>query len=232
MKLIIFSGFLGSGKTMLILSLAEKLLGAKMSGAFQDADIGVSISAGLNANIDNENIAVSGNSDGRMRLVIIENEVGETGVDDKLLNSAGYTVKSILAGCICCSLSADLISALNDISKKYNPEYVVFEPTGVAFPDKIIEAVGKYGENIESINVITVIDAKRYDKLMIVTPGLITGQVESAGLILINKCDLVTDEAIDNIEANLRAVNKTADIRRISAVKGVPDAIWLEVLSL
>lgn len=127
MKVILFSGFLGVGKTACILSLARHLM--------------------------------DGHSGEGTRLVIIENEVGEIGVDDLILQTAGYEVQSLLSGCICCTLSTDLTKTLNDISAQYDPEYVIFEPTGVAFPRRIADTLRAWGHPAEWIRQVTVVDA-------------------------------------------------------------------------
>lgn len=194
MNLIIFSGFLGSGKTKLILSMAKKIT--------------------LLAEKD------------KTRLVILENEIGETGIDDKILNSKGYQVKSLLSGCICCSLKAELTEAIRQIVKDIAPEYIIFEPTGVANPDNILDSVKKYGYNLESIKVISVADASRWKKLMKVTPNLIQNQMKAADVILINKCDLASEELLDEIEAQLLEWNPVAAVHRVIALKEVEPSIW------
>ncbi|MCL2146521.1 MAG: hypothetical protein FWH52_01815 [Synergistaceae bacterium] len=198
MKLIIFSGFLGSGKTLLILSLAEKIL--------RNADVS------------------------RINIVIIENEIGETGIDDKVLNDAGYEVRTMLAGCICCTLSVDLTIALNDILDKYDPEYVIFEPTGIALPDRIVKTVEEYGKGISDVSIITVVDAKRYDMLTHMTPSLLSGQLKPAEFIFINKCDLVSEDALEEISSEVSRTNGAAKVFRVSALNGISEGIWDEVI--
>lgn len=138
MNLIIFGGFLGSGKTSLILSLAHFL-------------------------VESENSIKSD-------LVIIENEVGEIGIDHKVLKSGGFSVKELFSGCICCQLTSDLITTLNDIYEKINAKWIIIETTGLAYPGKILGNLNKYGKGIESIRTVTVVDVERWDELTTVTP--------------------------------------------------------------
>jgi G3E family GTPase len=194
MKLFIFSGFLGSGKTKLILSIAKE-------------------------------ITLSAEKD-KTKLVILENEIGETGIDDKILNSKGYNVQPLLSGCICCTLKVELIEAINQIMRDIAPEYIIFEPTGVAKPENILDNITKYGYNVEDIKLISVADASRWNKLMKVTPNLIHSQMQSADLILINKCDLVSDEVLSKIELELSEWNPDAEIHRVVALNGMDPAIW------
>ena len=194
MKLIIFSGFLGSGKTRLILSIAKEITKAEEK--------------------DNR------------RLVILENEIGETGIDDKVLNSKGYQVKSLLSGCICCTLKVELTEAINQIVKDITPEYIIFEPTGVANPDNILDSVTKYGYDLESIKVISVADASRWNKLMKVTPNLIRNQMKGADVILINKCDLASEEVLNEMDFQLSEWNSDAAVHRVIALNEVDSSIW------
>lgn len=198
MKVILFSGFLGSGKTVAILSLARYLM--------------------------------KGKKEGRNRLVIIENEVGETGIDDEVLTSAGYKVQSLLSGCICCTLSTDLTKTLNDIGETYAPEYVIFEPTGIAFPHRITDTLKTWGADIEWIRQVTVVDAPRWGRIRQVTPALVEAQVASADCVLLNKCDLAGEETLERTEAELRILNPQAELRRVVAAQDVDESIWRTVL--
>lgn len=198
MKLILFSGFLGSGKTMSIISLAKEIMEK-----------------------------ASGNG---TRLVIVENEVGETGIDDKVLSSAGYEVKSLLSGCICCTLQTGFTKAIKDIEDKFSPDYVIFEPSGIAYPDRIINTIRLYGSFIEYIKLVTVIDSSRWKKLMKITPSLITAQIKEADIVLINKCDLVSNEDVNELEKEIVEINPKAVTYKVIASDGANPIIWRDVI--
>lgn len=200
MNLIIFGGFLGSGKTSLILSLAHYL-------------------------VENQGSVTSD-------LVIIENEVGEIGIDDKVLKSGGFNVKELFAGCICCQLTADLITTLNDINEKINPKWVIIETTGLAYPSKILNSLEKYGKGIESIRTVAVADAERWDELTTITPVLIENQVSQGDTILINKIDLVTESELQQVENHVRQLNEKAVLYKVSGNKPVDNCIWEEVTEI
>lgn len=199
MKLIVFSGFLGAGKTVAILSLAAEIL--------------------------------RNNQNKPNRLVILENEVGNVGIDDSLLAHAGLEVRSLLSGCICCTLSTDLTSEMNRIYERYNPEYVIFEPTGVAYPNRIIATLQQYAAGIEWIRQVTVVDAQRWERICSATPALARGQVADAAVVLLNKCDLVPEETASTVEAELREMNPAAVIYRTVVTDGLADEIWRRVLA-
>ena len=106
MKLIILGGFLGSGKTTVLLQMAKYLTG--------------------------ENV-----KSGETKVAIIENEVGEQGIDDKLLKSGNYAVENLFAGCACCTLSGSVPGYIQKIQRELNPEWLIFESTGVGYPASI-----------------------------------------------------------------------------------------------
>jgi G3E family GTPase len=197
-NLIIFGGFLGSGKTSLILSLSHFLLENKSS--------------------DSSNV------------VIIENEVGKIGVDDKILRYDGLSVRELFSGCICCQLSSDLVITLDDIHEKMNPKWVIIETTGLAYPGKILSTLNEYGRNIDRIKIITVVDGERFKELIAVTPVLIKNQIADGDMVFINKTDLVMKEELKQVEDHVRKFNPKASLHMLSANTKVDDAIWKEVI--
>lgn len=194
MKVILVSGFLGSGKTAAILSLAKYLAqGWDGSGT---------------------------------RTVILENEIGEVGIDDKLLAAAGHEVKTLLSGCICCTLAGDLTKTLNDAARQYAPDYMVFEPTGVAFPERIASTIRRYGQDVQWLRRVTLVDAARWPRIFAVSPDLMTAQVAGAELVLLNKCDLVDEEGLRALEAQLWQMNPGGKLERVVATRGIGEAVW------
>ncbi len=198
MKLILFSGFLGAGKTTLILSLAKMLS--------------------------------EGKKEGKPRLVIIENEIGKVGIDNKLLSAGGFEVKELLAGCICCTLKVDLMNTLRYISEEIDPEYVIFEPTGMAEPGSLLQTIVSYDYDIADMNIITVVDASRFFKYIDVSPYVATGQLKSAGNVIINKCDLVEEAVLDDIVDSIREYNTDARIFQLSATGHIDQQLWQQIL--
>lgn len=106
MKVLILGGFLGSGKTSLLLQLAYYMTG-HLSG------------------------------DKKYQVVILENEIGEEGIDDKLLRGNGYQVENLFSGCACCTLSGELLSSVSNIEKQLQPQWLILETTGLAYPHLI-----------------------------------------------------------------------------------------------
>ena len=192
MKILLLSGFLGSGKTSALLQLASFLV--RDSGR-------------------------EGTS-----VMIIENEIGEVGVDDKVLKARGLQVKELFAGCACCTGGADLLSDIRTIRDSMGPDWIIIEATGVAYPLQI-------KENVEAcfripVKILALADAKRWKRLHAYMAQLIEGQVENADCILLNKVDLVEEAEADAIVAELRNYNPNAPIHKVVANKPVDDALW------
>lgn len=150
-------------------------------------------------------------------LAIIENEIGEISVDGSLLGN--YRVKELSSGCVCCTLAGDLTLAVKEIKDSYSPHYIVIEATGMAYPERIAETVKQYAA--DDVSVICLADAQRWDELMDYMDVFVKSQLRSADMILLNKCDLVSDETSEQIVRELRQINPKAEIERISAKNGV-----------
>ena len=67
-------------------------------------------------------------------MAIIENEIGEAGVDDKLLSDGGFQVRPLFGGCVCCQITGDLVTAVEEIRKDLDPDWLIVEMTGLAVP--------------------------------------------------------------------------------------------------
>jgi G3E family GTPase len=207
MKLILFSGFLGAGKTVSILSASAYLL-----RRFPH---------------DNGTAGAAG----QVPLVILENEIGEAPYDESLLRSQGLEIRNLLSGCICCTLSLDLVGELRWIEERYAPRVVVFEPTGMAFPDRILETLHRADVVLEGETVVTLVDTTRFDRLLRIVPHLVKSQIACANTILLSKTDLISETETEEIRSCVREINPEASIR-VAPFGLAPedaDAFWKEV---
>ena len=152
------------------------------------------------------------------KLAIIENEVGKVGVDDARLRAEGLKVKKIYSGCICCSLRMDLIAALLEIERDYEPDVVILEPSGVAGPKQVIGALVGYGGEIDRKIMLSVVDASRFDKIQDMSIPLVTDGIEVADLVVINKCDLVSVDELVHIQSRIHEFRPDAQVIAVSAV--------------
>lgn len=188
MRVILVSGFLGSGKTTLIRQLAGYLV------------------------VDRE-----------QRVVIIENEVGEVGIDDRFLSGEGFQVREIYGGCICCQLTGELTLAVNQIAERFSPDWVIIEATGVARPSTILNTLEKYGKGIDGIFTLAVADTGRWEELMEIMPELISAQVAEAKLVIASKIDEAGEGELQRLMEKVKEINPRAGVVAASLIEGLEE---------
>ena len=199
MKVLIFSGFLGSGKTSALLPLARYLVDTSRS--------------------DKEN-----------KVMILENEVGEIGIDDAFLRGGGFKVDTLFSGCACCSVAGELVSSVLRIRKEFDPDWLILETTGVAYPKNIQETLLRVCELDSRIAVL--VDAARWRRLLRPMENLLSGQIIGSDAVLVNKIDLVDEAVLDAVDADIRGFEPNANIVHISALAPVSPEVWDTVLGL
>ena len=174
MKIDIYSGFLGAGKTTLI----KKMI--------QEAYCGE-------------------------KLVLIENEFGEIGIDGGFLQDAGINITEMNSGCICCSLVGDFGKALTQVIAEYHPDRIVIEPSGVGKLSDVVAAVEKVtGNGVELGNTVAVVDAGKVKVYMKNFGEFYNNQVETAGTIILSRTDSIPQAKLDTAVALLREHNENA----------------------
>jgi G3E family GTPase len=157
-------------------------------------------------------------------VVILENEIGEVGIDDQVLENAGYEVRGMFSGCVCCTMSGELAINMGRIIRDIHPDYIIMEATGVAYPRNIKETL-EAALHLDC-RICCIADAKRWQRLLLPMAYLIQTQLEGADLILINKIDLVDDQTLKAVEASLRGVNGQAKYFYVSALQPMDTTIW------
>ena len=162
------------------------------------------------------------------KVVILENEVGREGIDDKLLRGNGFNVENLFNGCACCTLAGELVSAAYEIEKEYAPDWLIVETTGLAYPGLIQDNLSA-GIGMES-RVCTVVDVSRWKRLMNAMRELFVGQTERADVVLMNKTDLVPEQVLNDVGKDIAKMNPDAVRIATSAVGHVEDYIWDVVL--
>ncbi len=188
-NVLILSGFLGSGKTTVLMQVIARLR-AKNGPDY--------------------------------RIAIIENEIGSASVDSSIIQDAGYSVTEMLSGCICCTLIGQLIPAIEKLTEELEPNLIILEATGVATPETMGNNIRKYGGN--PVRIVSLVDASRWQKILLALRILLEGQIEPADVICINKIDLVEDEELNEVERTVREMNANAPIVRASASSQMSDA--------
>ena len=147
------------------------------------------------------------------KLVLIENEFGEIGIDGGFLKDAGVTVNEMNSGCICCSLTGDFREALRMVIAQYAPDRVIIEPSGVGKLSEIVAAVQTAElEGVELGGLTTVVDAGRAKMYMKNFGEFFDNQVQSANCIVLSRTGGMSQEKIAQAEALLREKNPDAVI--------------------
>ncbi len=174
MKIDIYSGFLGAGKTTLI----KKMISEAYKGE---------------------------------KLVLIENEFGEIGIDGGFLQDAGINITEMNSGCICCSLVGDFGKALTKVIDAYHPDRIVIEPSGVGKLSDVIAAVNKVTSDEVTLGyTVAVVDAGKVKVYMKNFGEFYNNQVETASTIILSRTDAIPQAKLDTAIALLREHNSTA----------------------
>lgn len=161
------------------------------------------------------------------KLVLIENEFGEIGIDGGFLKDAGIEITEMNSGCICCTLVGDFSKALRKVIEEYHPDRVLIEPSGVgklSDVSKAIEHVKKEAD-IEIEGRITIVDGKKA-KLYLKNFGeFFKNQVAYANTIVVSRTQMMEDHSIEECVKMLREENKEASIISTSWDKLSKEAI-------
>ena len=184
MNVLCIAGFLGSGKTTILLEIARAM-------------------------------AEDGSS-----LAVIENEIGEVGIDGGYVREQGLPVRELFGGCICCTLQSGLAETLQTVQSRYAPDWVIVEPTGLAAPGDLLGVIVDHCPEIDIIRVLTLVDAARWPMLLEIVEPLVTAQLKAADVVAVNKIDQVDDEALASVMQGVRALSGDATVLRVSAATG------------
>ena len=187
--ILILGGFLGSGKTTVLLQLTQWL---------------------------------SKHSSKETPVAILENEIGEVDVDGAAIGSKGYAVTSLYAGCACCSLLGQLPEAVEGIFHEFNPDILIIEATGVAVPSSMAEVLALHANKVRTC---VLVDASRWQRIRIPLEHLLRGQLESADVIVVNKCDLANGSDLEKIKSEaLEYAGAHKPVVFVSAAVSMSDA--------
>ena len=165
MQVYILGGFLGSGKTSLLMKLATMF------------------------------------SERKAKVAILVNESGEIGVDGATLKAQGYDAMELPSGCICCSLSGTLQTALKNIKNDIDPDVIIIEPTGLALPHKVKELVRISMIEKDADVIIGICDIQRFRDPIKKKEEFFTRQMQGSEFILINKADVAQPGEIEDATA-------------------------------
>ena len=148
------------------------------------------------------------------KLVLIENEFGEIGIDGGFLKDAGIEITEMNSGCICCTLVGDFSIALQKVLEEYQPDRVIIEPSGVGKLSDVAKAIEnvKKDADIEIDGRITVVDGKKAKMYLKNFGEFFKDQVEHASTIVVSRTQMMSDEKIEECVHMLREENAEATI--------------------
>lgn len=148
------------------------------------------------------------------KVVLIENEFGEIGVDGGFLKEAGIEIKEMNSGCICCSLVGDFGASLKEVLAEYTPERILIEPSGVGKLSDVMKAVqdAMKDQEVELNSAVAVVDAGKCRMYIKNFGEFFVNQIEHAGTIILSRTDKLSEEKLDSCVAMIREHNEKATI--------------------
>ena len=145
------------------------------------------------------------------KLVLIENEFGEIGIDGGFLQEAGINITEMNSGCICCSLVGDFGKALEKVIAEYHPDRVIIEPSGVGKLSDVVAAVEKVtGHDVTVGYKVAVVDAGKVKVYMKNFGEFYNNQIETASTIILSRTGNIVQDKLDKAVALLREHNESA----------------------
>ncbi len=147
------------------------------------------------------------------KLVLIENEFGEIGIDGGFLQDAGINITEMNSGCICCSLVGDFGKALTQVLEQYDPDRIIIEPSGVGKLSDVIAAVEKVtGDEVSLGYTVAVVDAGKIKVYMKNFGEFYNNQIETASTVILSRTDSVPQQKLDTGVEMIRTLNDHATI--------------------
>ena len=148
------------------------------------------------------------------KVVLIENEFGEIGIDGGFLKESGIEIKEMNSGCICCSLVGDFGTSLKEVITTYAPERILIEPSGVGKLSDVLKAVENVAGDldVEINSAVAVVDATKCKMYMKNFGEFFINQIEYAGTIILSRADKAAQEKMNTCVELIREHNQKATI--------------------
>ena len=164
------------------------------------------------------------------QIAIIENEIGEIGIDSKYLRKQGLEIQELFGGCICCVMQLDLIETIKKVEQVVKPDWIILEPTGAADPGDVGKAVRQYTSSVEFICNVVLLDAPRFNMFSEIMIPMLTAQMNAADIVAINKIDEVDSPEVKNIARRVGQLSNGASVVPICAEDGTGVATLIELV--
>lgn len=148
------------------------------------------------------------------KIVLIENEFGEIGIDSRFMQNCGIEVTEMNSGCICCTLVGDFAEALKKVAAEFEPDRVIIEPSGVGKLSDVAAAVAEIQEStdMELDGKITVVDGKKVKMYMKNFGEFYNDQIEHAGTIVVSRTQLMDEDRLAECMHMIREKNEHAAV--------------------
>lgn len=169
--------------------------------------------------------------DAGLKTAVVVNEIGEIGIDDQMMRQLDLNVWEMMSGCICCTLSADLVTTLQQLDEDYDVDLVIVEPSGAAEPGNILNALPYYrGRPLGSIKSIALLDPLRIAELYAVLTPLVTKQIEKADGVILTKADLASADEIESAKAIAQEINPSGQLFVLAVNQPLPEGLVQGIL--
>ncbi len=161
--------------------------------------------------------------------IVVVNEFGDVGIDGSLLKDSGSDVVEMTSGCICCTLTADFRQSLERIYRRFNPDRILIEASGVADPTSIASVLSAPGlrDCMALKKIITILDADFWEAREVFGP-LFYNQLEMAHLILLNKIDLLDKNQTPEFLKEIHEVIPNSQVVPTIHCRVDPETLWAE----
>jgi G3E family GTPase len=148
------------------------------------------------------------------KVVLIENEFGEIGIDGELVERDGFEVFEISNGCICCIMQKDFVQMLSRVIGEFHPERIIIEPTGISILSEILDVLRKpeFAPQIQINSLITIVDSVNYLTQRDVFGEFFEDQIANASVLILSKSQLVDQETLDEIIGSVRELKQDGEI--------------------
>lgn len=160
------------------------------------------------------------------RTVVLVNDFGTLGIDGEIFSADGIEAVELPSGCVCCTLKFDLITTIERIRASFDPEHLVIEPSGVASPSGVLEALESAG--IRRASVIGIVDATEFLELheAEIFGAFFRDQIVNADVVLVNKIDLAGRDQARRTAAAIASLNPAAIV--FHTVQAIVDGVLPE----
>ena len=145
------------------------------------------------------------------KIVLIENEFGQIGIDGGFLKESGIEITEMNSGCICCSLVGDFGTALKDVIGRFHPDRIVIEPSGVGKLSDVVAAIKKV-EDTEICGTVTVIDASKCKVYLKNFSEFYENQIKYAGTIILSRTSDIKQEKLDKAVELIKGINDHSQV--------------------